>query len=70
MSAPPWPTRADGTRKTFGEMTPEERRIQVDEAARRMKAHFLRPDVLMSNLEGMNSRGYDPIRMSSQDKTC
>jgi hypothetical protein len=39
----PWPTRPDGTNKTFGEMTREEQRVQMKAAGRRLEAEFAEP---------------------------
>lgn len=35
MTASTWPTHEDGTNKTFGEMTPEEKRCVLLSAAKR-----------------------------------
>lgn len=39
--SPAWPTRADGTNKTMGEMTKEERREQVKASIERTKYELL-----------------------------
>ena len=38
-----WPKRPDGTNKTMGEMTPEERREQMEAAVLRLKAELEHP---------------------------
>lgn len=40
-----WPKRPDGTNKTMGEMTPEERREQFEAAAQRLKAELESPEM-------------------------
>lgn len=53
----PWPTRADGTNKTVGEMTPDERRRVFAEAAARLQREFSDPLVqqkLAAALRGDN----------------
>lgn len=40
-----WPTRADGTNKTVGEMTQAERREVFTASTQRLSAEFQRPEV-------------------------
>lgn len=40
---PAWPTHPDGTNKRMGEMTAEERRIQVKASCERLRAEFEHP---------------------------
>ena len=44
----PWPTRPDGTNKTMGEMTHEERREQWRRAVERAKPGFARMGVAVN----------------------
>lgn len=41
----PWPKRPDGTNKTMGEMTREERRAQWKDAAERARVTFSDPRI-------------------------
>lgn len=40
---PPWPKRPDGSNKTMGEMTQEERRAQTTAACRKLEREFAQP---------------------------
>jgi hypothetical protein len=40
-----WPKRPDGTNKTMGEMTPEERKAQVQASLGRLKAELENPKI-------------------------
>jgi hypothetical protein len=43
MTKTEWPKRPDGSNKTMGEMTSEERRVQFAAACQRVKAEFEHP---------------------------
>ena len=43
MSSFVWPTNRDGTPKTFGEMTPDERRAATNDAIRHLQAELSDP---------------------------
>jgi len=52
----PWPTRADGTNKTVGEMTPDERRAAFAEAAERVKQEMESPEMQRAVGDYLNGR--------------
>lgn len=41
----PWPKRRDGSNKTLGEMTPEERRTQFVEACEKLRPEIESPEM-------------------------
>ena len=43
--APKWPTHEDGSPKTMGELSKEQQREQWQWAAKRVQAHFDKPEV-------------------------
>lgn len=49
-----WPKREDGTNKTMGEMTKEERREQTTASLLRLKAEFEEPKMQKALADWMN----------------
>lgn len=52
-----WPKRDDGTNKTIGEMTAEERRAAFSASVERLRAEFSNPHVIAGISAVLESNG-------------